>query len=402
MKIPLSYSIKNVFVRKMATGLAILGIALVVVVFISIMALANGFKKSISSTGEPNNILVLRKGANSEMESDIPRDILDLIKSWPEIERNAEQEPLLCSECIVVVVLPKIDGKPTNVLIRGVSRQSMLVHAKVQIENTEQNRMIEWGKQEVIIGRSLSQRLKNATSGNKLSLGKLREFNIVGVFDAKDSSFESEIWMDEVLFRDTFSRESYQSVLARLRNPSDFENLKKRIAVKGDKEPPVDPDPRLKIYEIIREPDYYQRQSEMISSVILALGIIFSVIMSAGAISGAMNTMYASIRYRRREIGTLLSLGFTPVQVWFSFILESLFLSFFGGVLGCLFALPVNGIQTGTANWQTFSESTFSFQISSTILLLALGFSLLMGFIGGFLPALSASRMNVIQALRRD
>ncbi|MEK7487158.1 MAG: ABC transporter permease, partial [Planctomycetota bacterium] len=316
--------------------------------------------------------------------------------------QNKDQEPILCSECILVVVLTKADGKSTNVLIRGVSRQSMEIHAKVQLENTDHNRMLEWGKQEIIIGRALSRRLQNATPGNILSLGKLRDFKIVGAFDALDSSFESEIWMDEILFRDTFSRESYQSVLARLRHPSDFDSLKKHIAVKGEKELPEDPDPRLKIYEIIREQDYYKKQSEMISGMIFALGIVFSVIMSSGAISGAMNTMYSSIRYRRREVGTLLSLGFTPFQVKASFILESMLLALLGGFVGCLFALPVNGIQTGTANWSTFSESTFSFQISFNILISAIYFSLVMGYVGGFFPAKSASQMNVIQALRRD
>lgn len=400
MKIPLSYSFKNIFVRKVATGLAVLGIALVVVVFISILALANGFKKTIATSGENQNLLILRKGAQNEMSSDIPREIMDIAKGWPEVAKDAENNPLVSPEKIVVVVLPKADGKPTNVLVRGVSPKAFDVHTKVKVSSENQSRPLQWGRQEILIGRALSKRLKQIQVGSQLSLGKLREFTIVGTFDAEETAFESEIWMDEVLFSDTFSRDSYQSLVIRLKNEEDFNTLARRIAVEGVD--PVEPDPRLKIYEANWEKEYYRKQSELMSTLIIILGWMISIIMSAGAISGAMNTMYSSIRYRRREIGTLLALGFTPLQVWISFILESMFLAFLGGLVGCLFALPVNGVQTGTTNWTTFSESTFTFQISSSILGYALIFSLFMGFVGGFFPALSAARLRVIQALRRE
>jgi ABC-type lipoprotein release transport system permease subunit len=482
MKIPLSYSVKNVFVRKATSLMAILGISLVICVFISILALRNGFAKTISKSGEADNILILRKGSQSEMSSVIPKEVLDTVSAWPEIAQTPGERPqaLVSPELIVVVVLKKQDGKESNVLIRGVTPLAFEVHRKVQV----QNQMLKWGQQEILIGRALSKRLQNIQIGGKLSLGKLKEFTIAGIFDAKDSAFESEIWMDAVLFKDTFSRDDYQSLAFRLRNPSDFESLRKRIAVQGEREevflfdfpleesalvslnqqkfpaldlkaqqnfeekiakipdlktPPLpvqilkeenewllsfnqkeflikkeekhfsvsqkiinDFDPRLKIHEMVWENEYYKKQSEIMAKLIFVLGVIISVIMSLGAISGAMNTMYASIRYRRREIGTLLALGFTPTQIWLSFIIESMTLAVFGGLIGCLLALPFNGIETGTTNWASFAESTFSFQIDSTILLSALAFSLIMGFLGGFFPAISAARLKVVKALRRD
>lgn len=390
MPIPLAYSYRSIAIRKGSSAMAVFGIALVVVVFVVMLSLAEGFQRAVATSGSPDNIIILRKGADAELQSQVRRDLGRIIAEMPVVAVSAEGEKLFSFESISLFNRRKKDGGFSQVNIRGVSPAAHSIHAGLRLQ---EGRWFRWGTNEVTIGAALARRIEGFSIGQTITSGR-QAFEIVGIFETGGNGFESEVWMDGEIFVNAFKRvDIYQSFI--FRAAGDPEQVKKYL----DKE--FEKDPRLRSMQALIESEYYYNQSKLMSQVIITLGGFLTLIMSIGAIVGAMNTMYAAVAQRKREIGCLMSMGFTPEAIWGAFIAESLFLSFLGAVFGCLMSMFFNGMQTGTTNWATFSETAFEFTVTPEILLIASGLALAMGFVGGFLPALQASRLKVVEALRR-
>lgn len=388
--IPFVYSFRSIAVRKGSSAMAVGGIALVVIVFVVLLALAEGFRKAVSSSGSPNNIIVLRKGADAELQSQVTRDVARIIGQLPIVAEDATGKRKFVAESVVILARPKRDGGETNFTIRGADPNAREVHTDVHVT---QGRWFVPGTDEAVIGIGLVRRIEGFALGERFKIGK-NSWKIVGIFDAAGSALESELWFDVELLQNTFHRNDvFQSVLFRAAGDSKMalEELKTQINV----------DPRLKSVQAKREDVYYAEQAELMAKLISTLGGLLTGIMAIGAIVGAMNTMYAAVSQRKREIGCLLSMGFTPQAIWLAFMLEALLLSGLGALIGCALSMVFDGLKTGTTNWATFSETAFEFRVTSKILMIASGLALIMGFVGGVLPAFRAARMKVVDALRR-
>jgi ABC-type antimicrobial peptide transport system permease subunit len=384
--VPFSYNLKNLWTRRLTTALTIGGMALVVFVFSAVLMLAEGLKKTLVATGSPDNVVVIRKGSDSEIQSGVDRLQASTVETQPEVAIGDNGRPLVAKEVVVVIVLPKRGtDKGSNVIIRGTSESSLLLRPQVKIV---QGRLPKLGSSEIMAGMSIANRFKGGGMGETLRFG-MRDWTVVGIFDAGNTGFSSEIWGDVDQLMPAFRRQSYSSVIFKLRNPSEFESLKQRI----------ESDPRFTI-EVMRETRYYEKQSEMMAKFLRILGISLTIIFSLGAIIGAMITMYAAVANRVSEIGTLRALGFRRKSILAAFLLESLLLGFFGGAFGLFFSSFLQLFTISTMNFQTFSELAFSFTLSFEIITQAMGFALIMGFAGGLLPAIRASRMNIVDALR--
>jgi ABC-type lipoprotein release transport system permease subunit len=368
--------------------MAAFGIALVVMVFIFVLSLARGFQHALVQTGSPENVIVLRQGSVGEITSFITREQEAVIRSWPGIARGTDGEVLYTADLVVVINHPRKGGgggSHTNVSVRGISSEAFMVRENVRIS---EGRTFTPGLDEVVVGKSISRRMASLGLGDTITFAR-RDWKVVGLFDAGGSAFESEIWGDVEQFLPLFQRNGFQSVTFRLDDPSAFEAARNAL----------ESDPRLTV-EVERERDYFANQSSELVRIIQSIGVFLTVIMSIGAISGGLNTMYATVASRTREIGTLLALGFRPRSVLLAFVIESLILSIAGGVLGCLLSLPVHGQSTGTMNWDSFSEMTFDFQITPGILLIGLIFAVVMGAIGGVWPARQAARQQIANSIR--
>jgi putative ABC transport system permease protein len=386
MKIPFSYSIRNLLTRRFTTFLTASGMALVVFVFAAVLMLAEGLQKTLVETGSYENVVVIRKAAGSEVQSGVDRLQASIIETQPEIAIGADGKRLVAKELVVLIALPKRGtNKPSNIVIRGIGEHSMTLRPQVKIV---QGRMPRPGSSEIITGSSIAERFKGGGFGETLRFG-MRDWTVVGVFDAGNTGFNSEIWGDVNQFMQAFRRPAYSSVIFRLSNPSEFEKVKQRI----------ESDPRL-TQEAMRETEYYRKQSEMMAKFLRILGITLTIIFSLGAVIGAMITMYASVANRTAEIGTMRAIGFQRRSILTAFIAESLFLGILGGIIGLFFASFLQLFTVSTMNWQTFSELAFSFTLTFEIIYQALLFSLIMGFVGGMLPAIRASRLNIVDALR--
>jgi len=386
MKIPFSYSIRNLWTRRLTTFLTASGMALVVFVFAAILMLAEGLQKTLVETGSHDNVVVIRKGSESEVQSGVGRSQAAIVETQPEIAIGPEGQPLLAKELVVLINLPKRRGdKPGNVVMRGISENSFILRPRVKLV---EGRMPRPGTSEIVAGQSIARRFKGVGIAETLRYG-MKDWNVVGVFDAGNTGFSSEIWGDVDQLMQTFRRPGYSSVIFKLRDSAEFDTVKKRIET----------DPRLTL-EAMRETRYYEKQSEMMAKFLRILGISLTIIFSLGATIGAMITMYASVANRTSEIGTLRALGFQRRNILTAFLLESLFLSLIGGTVGLLFASFLQLFTISTMNWQTFSELAFSFSLTFKIASEALLFSLIMGLVGGLLPAVRASRMNIVEALR--
>jgi putative ABC transport system permease protein len=389
MAIPLSYSFRSIAVRKGSSAMAVGGIALVVVVFATLLSLAAGFQRVVETSGSPRNVIVLRKGADAELQSQVLRDTARVISELP-IVAEEDGRKLVVFESVVILARPKRGGGETNVTIRGAPPLARDVHADVRLT---QGRWYTPGSNEAVLGVGLARRLRDIGLGQTLTVGR-NTWRVVGLFEAGGSSLESELWMDGELLQSLFHRDGvFQSVLFRAAGGA-REAAKRLNAL-------TETDLRLRAMQALTEKEYYQKQAKLMADVITILGGILTAIMSAGAIAGAMNTMYAAVSQRRREIGCLLSMGFTPESVWLAFMLESLTLAALGAALGCAVSLAFNGMKTGMTNWATFSETAFEFRVTPQILATAALISLAMGFVGGVLPAFRAARMKVVDALRR-
>jgi len=386
MAIPISYNVRNVLQRPVSTLTTAVGIGLTVAIFIGALALASGFRAAMISTGSKNNAIALRKGADSEISSIVTREGASIIRAHPAIAVGPDGRPMASAELVVVTNKQRL-GQPgsSNVNVRGVDPSAMTVRSQIKIV---EGRMFTPGTDEVVVGRRIARRFANCGIGEKLRFQQ-RDFTVVGHFTADGSAFESEVWGDAAVLMPALDRDAFQTLTFRLKDPAQFEGVKKELEA----------DPRLQI-QVRRESDFYAAQSELLTNLIRFMGVFITVIMAVGAIFGAMNTMYAAVGSRTREIATMLVLGFSPIAVMTSFMFESVFLSLVGGVIGCLLALPVNGITTGTTNFQSFSELAFAFRVTPAALIAGMIFAALMGVGGGFLPALRAARQPLARTLR--
>lgn len=348
--------------------------------------LSAGLEKTLVETGSDDNVIITRRSSNSEVQSGVERQQAAIIESLMEISTNSQGEPLIAKELVVLISLPKRGSdKPANVVIRGINPVSLQLRQQVRLTD---GRMPHPGSAEIMAGSSIAKRFKGGGIGETLRFG-MRDWTVVGVFDAGATGFSSEIWGDVTQLMQAFRRPVYSSLTFRLRNADDFQSVKTKL----------DADPRLTV-DVRRETRYYRDQSEAMAKFLRILGISLTLIFSIGAIIGAMITMYAAVANRVVEIGTLRALGFRSFSILAAFMMEALLLGFIGGITGLFFASFMQLITISTMNWQTFSELAFSFTLTPDIVGKALVFSLIMGFIGGVIPAVRASRLKIVDALR--
>jgi putative ABC transport system permease protein len=388
VKIPLSYNARSLIQRPVSTAFTALGIALVVAVFIGMLALANGFRSALIRTGSMQNVLILRRGADSEMSSSMDRQSVSILASSPHVATGGDGRPMVSPEAYVVIPLPRKGGDTTamaNVVVRGVSSAAWTVRSNVQIVA---GRRQESGRTEICVGEKMAGRFNHTGVGETLRFAG-RDWTVACRFTAGGSAFESEIWGENEQILPVFRGENFQSVTFRLKDPAAFEEAKRTL--EADKRVTVD---------VHRESDFYTQQSQLLGRILEILAIMITSIMAVGAIFGAINTMYAAVAARSSEIAVLLTLGFHPRSVLASFLAESALIAVVGGVIGALLALPINGLITSTTNWASFSEIAFTFRVTPGLLLAGMAFAVVMGLVGGYFPARRAARMAVVQALR--
>lgn len=385
--VPVSYNFRSIRARWTSTIVAVLGIAGTVGVFVAMLSLARGFKATMVASGSPDNALVMRAGSPSEMMGGITLESIKVIQDAPGIARGSNG-PLITQEVVGVMPVPLIStGTDANVQIRGVSPNVLEIRKFVKIE---QGRMFNPGLSEIVVGKNASKTYSGLTVGNKIDMAG-GHWEVAGVFDAGGSSFDSEIWCDSHVLNDILKRPSnvFQSATVHLESPRSFNMLKDSLTS----------DPRLNV-DVTREVDYYEKQSSTMTTLIKVLGGFVAAIMAIGAIFGALNTMYSAVSERGREIATMRAVGFSTWNVILSFLFEALLISFVGGIIGCLAVLPLNGWTTSTMNFQTFSNLAFAFKITFDLLLMGVAFALVMGVLGGLLPAIRAAIRPVAVALR--
>ena len=385
MALPLTYNFRNVFVRWRATVATVLGVALVVAVYVLVQALAVGLEKSASNTGDPRNVMIVRKGSTAESSSQVSRVQFQTIEFLPQIARDEKDRPLVSADVVVLISLPRRDSNgEANVTMRGITAIGMKLRPQVKLVA---GNWFTPGKREVVVSAKMAERFANFQPGQKFKTGG-HELTVAGQFDGGNSAFDSEVWMDADEARALFDRENYSSVLARVTSPQAAQELMDRIA--ADKRLPLHGDFEVK---------YYSEQT-MTAMPIKILGNFLATAMSIGAIFAAMNTMYASVGSRTREIGTLRVLGFRRRTILAGFIIEGAILAAIGGVLGCLLSLPLDGYSTGTMNFNTFSETVFQFRITPWLAAKGILFAIVVGVVGSLLPAIRAARLPVIAALK--
>jgi len=384
--IPLSYIARNLLVRRVTTLLTAGGMALVVYVFATVLMMSEGIRATLVATGQPDNVMVLRKGAGAEINSGITRDQAAIIESLPGIALSAEGRPLVSKEPVVLNNLPKSgSGKPSNVTVRGTSATGLQLRPQVRLV---EGRMFRPGTSEIITGSAVAKGFQGAKLGDSMRFAG-RDWVVVGVFDAGRTGFDSEIWGDANQMMQAFRRQAFSSVVFRLGRVDAFDGIKATL----------DADPRLTV-EPKREQRFYADQSEALANFISILGTALSVIFSIGAIVGAMITMFAAVASRIGEIGTLRALGFRRGAVLIAFLGESLLLSLVGGLIGLGFAALMQSVNISTTNFQTFSELAFQFKLTPAIVVQTLAFALFMGLLGGFVPAWRAARLKIVDCLR--
>src|SRR5712664_3999145 len=387
MAIPIVYNVRSVKARWTSTIVAVAGIAGTVGVFIAMLSLARGFRATLVSSGSADNALITRAGATSEMTSGVPIDSVKVIQDAPGIARGPEG-PLLTQEAVLMAPIPLIStGTDANVELRGVSPNVLDIRRNIKIV---EGRIFQPGLSELIVGKNARSTYSGLTLGSTIGLGSVR-WQVVGVFDAGGSAFDSEVWGDAHLLNGAYKRPDTisQSVTVHLTSPAALQQLKDSLTS----------DPRLNV-DVVREIDYYSKQSTRMTTLITILGGFVAGIMAIGAVFGALNTMYSAVAERGREIATMRALGFGAAAVVLSFSIEALLISFIGGGVGCLAVLPLNGLTTSTMNFQTFSNLAFALKITPELLVKGIFFALAMGLIGGLLPAVRAASRPVASALR--
>jgi putative ABC transport system permease protein len=384
MRIPLKYNLGSLWVRRVGTLMTALGIGLTVAICVIMLALIHGLDSTFVDTGHANYLIVIRQGSLNEVNSYYDRDLYPVISLLPGIKKNEKNEPLTSGEIVVVINHPRMTGETSNVMVRGVGISAFQLRPEIRLV---QGRIFHSGMRELIVSRPISNRFRNMQVGSTVHLSH-SEWKIVGIFDAGGTAYDSEIWGD---YRDIaldWDRPIYSSILVAAEDALAAKALEHRIS-----------DDRRIHLQAISQTEYFRSQT--ISSIGLkALGSFIALIMGIGSCFAAMNMMYATVMSRTREIATLRTLGFGRFSILVSFVLESVVLALLGGLLGCLMALPMHGVSTGTANFTNFSEILFHFRITPQILLQGLVLSGLLGLVGGFLPARKASRTQLLEALR--
>jgi putative ABC transport system permease protein len=383
--LPIQYNLRNVVVRWRSSVATILGVGAVVAVFVVLRAVARGIEASSGNTGDPANVLIVRKGSQAESGSLVSRDQFQTLRFFDEIRRNDRGEPLASAEVMLVVSAPRRDGSgEANTLLRGITPRGVELRSQVRLV---EGRWFEPGRREVVTARRLANRFGGFEVGGTIKAGPT-SLRVVGQFDAAGSAFDSEVWMDADEARAIFDRDQYSSILVRPRDEAAMASLVARVGS----------DPRLSL-RAERETEYYRKQTMTAKPIKVVAGLL-GVAMSVGAVFAAMNTMYASVASRTREVGTLRVLGYSRVAVVVCFLIEGAFLSALGGVLGCALARTMDGYNTGTLDFQSFAESVFQFRVTPELMGLGLLFSVGIGLVGSLLPALRAARIPVISALK--
>ncbi len=384
MRIPLKYNLRSLWVRRVSTLMTALGIGLTVAVLVIMMALVRGLDATFVETGYETDLVVIRKGSQNETNSYFNRDLFQTVRFLPEIARDEDDQPWAVGEIIVVINAERREGETSNIVIRGTSDRGFQMRPEVRIVEGRRHRK---GVRELIVSQSLSRRFKDMALGDTLRISE-NDWAIVGLFDASETAYGSEIWGDYDEICLAWDRPIYVSILVRAASPQGVDDIRKRI----------EEDRRIQL-QAIPQKEYYQGQT--ISSVGLkALGSFIGIVMGIGSCFAAMNMMFGTVMSRFKEIGTLRVLGFRKRNILASFLIEAILIALLGGVMGCLIALPVHGISTGTTNFSSFSEVLFQFRITPSILLLAAAFAGLVGILGGFLPALRAARLQLLEVLR--
>ncbi len=387
MAIPISYNLRSLIARWRVTLLALGGIGLVVAVIVVLLAMISGFQTVLRSTGSPQNAMITQRGSLSELTSWFSTENANTIMVDDRFARGKDGQPLASCEIVVMTSLPKKNvNAPANITVRGVTPRAFAVRNGIKLA---QGRMFRPGLSEVIVGERLPDRVQGVTVGSKIPMQR-HDFEVVGIFSANGSSFESEIWGDlDVLAGTLRRRGGCESVTARMKDASLIGALDRDL--RANPQMQVEAKPEIK---------YYEDQSGPVAGPLMALAGFVAIVMGIGAVIGAMNTMYAIVAARTREVGTLRALGFSRTAVLVSFVLESVFLALVGGALGCLIAIPANGFSTGTGQTASFSEIAFAFRITGTDVMVGMIFAAAMGFAGGLLPAFRAARMSITNALR--
>ncbi len=387
MAIPFVYNVRSVRRRWHSSLVAVLGIAGTVAVFVAMLALARGFQATIVSSGLAENAIIQQAGSDTEMTSAIELDAVRVVEDMPQVVRKGS-EPMVSAEVVVIAALPlRGTESDANVQMRGVSPRVLQVRENVRMA---EGRFFTPGLYEIVVGSNAAHAYAGLDVGSKVKIGP-GTWTVVGRFDAGSSAFDSEIWADADVLNGAYQRPAgvFQSVTARLQSTDAFPAFRKLLEA----------DQRVKV-QATREQEYYASQSQLVTTLITVLGGLVAVVMGMGAILGALNTMYSAVSERSREIAVLRALGFGGGSIVTSFVAESLWIAFIGGIVGCIAVLPVNGITTGTINWQTFSHLSFAFRITPDLLALGLGFALFMGVVGGLPPAIRAARSNVAATIR--
>jgi putative ABC transport system permease protein len=387
LAIPIIYNVRSVRARWVSAIVAVLGIAGTVGVFLAMLALARGFHATLLASGSAENAIIRRAGATGEMDSVVTLDQARIVQDAPGVARAAGQ-PLVSSEVVVIASFPlKATGTDANVQVRGVSPNVLEVRRNVRMT---QGRFLKPGVSELVVGKNAAASYAGFQLGQTVRFGGAT-WKVVGILDGGGSAFDSEIWCDARVLNQAYKRPEniFQSVTVRLTSPAALTELKDALST----------DPRMTA-QVDREVEFYEKQSRALTTLITVLGSIVAVVMGVGAVFGALNTMYAAVAERSREIATMRAIGFGAGSITLSFIVEALFIALVGGLLGCVAVLPLNGITTGTLNWQTFSHLAFAFRVTPPLLGLGLLFAMLMGLVGGVPPAIRAARRPVALALR--
>ena len=385
MAIPIKYNIGNLMSRKVSTVMTVLGIGIVIAVMVAMMALYNGVQQALVSSGSRENLMVLREGAQTEATSWVTRDKYRIISSLPGIAKGSDGQPMISPELVVIFKLPRYDN-PTGsqVNVRGVTPKSFELRPHIRMID---GRMFRSGVKEVVVSDRMRQRFVNMNVGESFRSGT-HTWTVVGVFDAEGTSFDSEIWADVNTLGDTQKRPEYSSLLLKPNGAADT-----RLVADG-----ISTDTRLKL-QTKTEYKYYEEQTSGLLGIRILVTIV-TFFMIVGAILGAMNTMFSAVASRKRELATMRALGFKRRDVLLSIVIEAIVVSGVAGIVGVLLALPVNGIATGTANFITFSEVAFNFNISPQVAGFAILLAVVAGVIGGLIPAISAARLPITRALR--
>ncbi|GAA5160830.1 ABC transporter permease [Viridibacterium curvum] len=385
-RIPLNYIWRNLLTRRLTTVLTAGGMALVVFVFTAVQMLEAGLKATLVQTGQPDNVIIIRAASETEVQSSLDTAQSHILETLPHIARGPGGVSMLSKESLVLISLIKKDtGGPSNVTIRGTRALGLSLRPQVQLI---EGRMFRPGSNEIIVGRSIANGFEGVGLGQTLNFAR-RDWQVVGVFDAGKTAFNSEVWGDAEQMQQAFRRTLYSSVIAQLDSAAAFDTVKQAIA----------DDPRLTV-EVKREQQFYADQSKMLAAFISILGTVLSVIFSIGAVIGAMITMYGAVASRTAEIGTLRAIGFSRLNILIAFLGESLLLSLLGGLVGLAAASFMQLVSISTMNWQTFAELAFAFRLTPGIAVGSILFALAMGFFGGVLPAWRAARLNIVEAVR--